>query len=103
MNAVFLAATMSVVCLANATGQGKLLTSAHQTGLLLIPATDPGKHIVHIVEPIQRTHTNARGPNLQEQIQRERDHCSDTRRDGLPMIDRTKEVNIPGTLPDRQK
>jgi hypothetical protein len=100
MNAVFLAATMSVVCLANATGQGKLLTSAHQTGLLLIPATDPGKHIVHIVEPIQRTH---RGPNLQEQIQRERDHCSDTRKDGLPMIDRTKEVNITGTLPDRQK
>jgi hypothetical protein len=68
MNAVFLAAMMSFVCLANATGQRKLLASAHQTGLPLIPATDPGKHIVHIVEHIQRTHTNARGPNLQEQI-----------------------------------
>jgi hypothetical protein len=42
MNAVFLAAMMSFVCLANATGQRKLLTSAHQTGLPLIPATDPG-------------------------------------------------------------
>jgi|HubBroStandDraft_5_1064220.scaffolds.fasta_scaffold598115_1 hypothetical protein len=103
MNAVFRAAMMSFVCLANATGQGKLLTIDHQTGLRLIPATDPGKHFVHIVVHIQRTHTNARSPNLQEQIQRESDPCSDTRKDGLPMIDGTKEVNITGTPRDRQK
>jgi hypothetical protein len=48
MKAVFLAAAMSVLCLANATGQGKLLTSDPQTGLPLIPATDPGKHIVNL-------------------------------------------------------
>jgi hypothetical protein len=45
MKAVFLAATMFVLCLTNATGQGKLLTSDPSTGLPLIPATDPGKHI----------------------------------------------------------
>jgi hypothetical protein len=58
MKAVFLAATMSVLCLANATGQGKLLTSDHQTGLPLIPAADPGKHIVNMSytynEPTQK-------------------------------------------------
>jgi hypothetical protein len=45
MKIVFLAATMFVLCLANATGQEKLLTSDPPTGLPLIPATDPGKHI----------------------------------------------------------
>jgi hypothetical protein len=45
MKTVLLAATMFVLCLTNATGQGKLLTSDPLTGLPLIPATDPGKHI----------------------------------------------------------
>jgi hypothetical protein len=45
MKTVFLAATMFVLCLTNATGQGKLLASDPPTGLPLISATDPGKHI----------------------------------------------------------
>jgi hypothetical protein len=48
MKAVFLAATIFVLCLTNATGQGKLLTSDPPTGLPLIPATDPGKHIANL-------------------------------------------------------
>ena len=45
MKTVFLAATMFVLCLTNANGQGKLLASDPLTGLPLISATDPGKHI----------------------------------------------------------
>jgi hypothetical protein len=45
MKAVFLAATMFVLCLANATGQGKVLTNDPLTGLPLIPATDSGKRV----------------------------------------------------------
>jgi hypothetical protein len=45
MKTVFLAATMFVLCLTNATGQGKLLASDPLTGLSLISATDPGRHI----------------------------------------------------------
>jgi hypothetical protein len=45
MKTLFLAATMFVLCLTNATGQGKLLTSDPLTGLPLISATDSGKHI----------------------------------------------------------
>jgi hypothetical protein len=43
MKTVFLAATMFVLCLANATGQGKLLASDPLTDLPLISAT--GRHI----------------------------------------------------------
>jgi hypothetical protein len=39
---------MFVLCLTNATGQGKLLTSDPLTGLPLIPETDPGKHIANM-------------------------------------------------------
>jgi hypothetical protein len=46
MKTIFLAATMVALCLTNATGQGKLLTSDPRTGLPLIPATDSGRHIV---------------------------------------------------------
>jgi len=45
MKTVFLAATMFVFCLTNATGQGKLLTSDPLTGLPLIPATDSSMHL----------------------------------------------------------
>jgi hypothetical protein len=45
MKTLFLATTMFVLCLTNATGQGKLLTSDPLTGLPLISATDSGKHI----------------------------------------------------------
>jgi hypothetical protein len=45
MKTLVLAATMFVLCLANATGQAKLLTSDPLTGLPLIPATDSGKRI----------------------------------------------------------
>jgi hypothetical protein len=48
MKTVFLAATMFVLCLTNATGQGKLLTSDPPTGLPLISATDSGKHIANM-------------------------------------------------------
>jgi hypothetical protein len=48
MKTLFLAATMFVFCLTNATGQGKLLTSDPLTGLPLIPATDSGKHIANM-------------------------------------------------------
>ena len=51
MKTVFLAATMFVLCLTNATGQGKLLTSDPLTGLPLIPATDSGVHVGN--EPTQ--------------------------------------------------
>ena len=65
MKTVFLAATMFVLCLTNATGQGKLLASDPPTGLPLISATDPGKHIGNM--SLQRTHKNARRPSLQKQ------------------------------------
>jgi hypothetical protein len=48
MKDVFLAATIFVFCLTNATGQGKLLTSDPLTGLPLIPATDSGKHLANL-------------------------------------------------------
>ena len=48
MNTVLLAATMFVLCLTDATGQGKLLTNDPLTGLPLIPATDSGKHIANL-------------------------------------------------------
>ena len=44
MKTVFLAATMFVLCVTNATAQGKLLTSDPLTGLPLISATDSGQH-----------------------------------------------------------
>ena len=44
MKTIFLAATMFVLCLTNAIGQGKLLTNDTLTGLPLIPATDSGMH-----------------------------------------------------------
>ena len=48
MKTVLLAATMFVLCLTDATGQGKLLTNDPLTGLPLIPATDSGKHIANL-------------------------------------------------------
>jgi hypothetical protein len=48
MKTVLLAATMFVLCLTNATGQGKLLTNDPLTGLPLIPATDSGEHIANL-------------------------------------------------------
>ena len=48
MRTVLLAATMFVLCLTDATGQGKLLTNDPLTGLPLIPATDSGKHIANL-------------------------------------------------------
>src|ERR1035437_2679916 len=51
MKTVFLAATIFDLCLTNATGQGKLLTSDPLTGLPLIPATDSGVHVGN--EPTQ--------------------------------------------------
>jgi len=45
MKTVFLAATMIVLCLTNANGQGKLLTSDPLTGLPLISATDSALHL----------------------------------------------------------
>ncbi len=48
MKTIFLAATMFVICLTNASGQGKLLTSDPPTGLPLITATDSGKHIANL-------------------------------------------------------
>jgi hypothetical protein len=45
MKTVFLAATMFVFGLTIPTGQGKLLARDPLTGLPLISATDPGKHI----------------------------------------------------------
>lgn len=48
MKTIFLAATMFVLCLTNALGQGKLLTNDPLTGLPLIPATDSGKHVANI-------------------------------------------------------
>jgi hypothetical protein len=43
-----LVATMLVLCLTNALGQGKLLTNDPLTGLPLIPATDSGKHMANM-------------------------------------------------------
>lgn len=48
MKIAFLAATMFVLCLTDATGQGKLLTNDPLTGLPLTPATDSGKHMANI-------------------------------------------------------
>jgi hypothetical protein len=45
MKTLVLAATMFVLCLANATGQGKVLTNDSLTGLPLIPATDSGRRV----------------------------------------------------------
>lgn len=44
MKMVLLAATILVLFLTNATGQGKMLANDPPTGLPLIPATDPGNH-----------------------------------------------------------
>ena len=48
MKTIFLSATMLVLCITNATGQGKLLTKDSLTDLALIPATDSGKHMANI-------------------------------------------------------
>ena len=64
MKKILLAATMLVLFLANATGQGKMLTNDPPTGLPLIPATDPGNISTSYD---QRTHKNARRPSLQKQ------------------------------------
>lgn len=48
MKTLFLAATMFVLCLTDATGQGKLLTNDPLTGLPLTPATDSGNHMANI-------------------------------------------------------
>ena len=45
MKTTVLAATMLVLCVTNALGQGKLLTNDSRTGLPLIPATDSGRHM----------------------------------------------------------
>src|SRR6202046_2640096 len=51
MKTVFLAATMFVLCLTNANGQGKLLPSDPLTGLPLISATDSALHLGN--KPVQ--------------------------------------------------
>ena len=48
MKTTLLVATMLVLCLANAAGQGKVLTNDPLTGLPLIPATDSGKRIANL-------------------------------------------------------
>lgn len=48
MKTVPLLAMMLLLCFANATGQGKLLTNDPLTGLPLIPATDSGKHMSNL-------------------------------------------------------
>lgn len=48
MKTILLAATMFVLCVADATGQGKVLTNDPLTGLPLTPATDSGKHMANI-------------------------------------------------------
>jgi hypothetical protein len=48
MKTIFLSATMLVLCITNATGQGKLLTKDPLTDPALIPATDSGKHMANI-------------------------------------------------------
>ena len=45
MKTIFLLGAMLVLCLGNAAGQGKLLTSDPLTGLPLISATDSGKRL----------------------------------------------------------
>ena len=67
MKHLVLAAAMLTLCLTNATGQAKLLTSDPLTGLPLIRQRileSIGRHFVHI----QRAHKNAGRQNLQEQI-----------------------------------
>jgi hypothetical protein len=51
MKTIFLAATMFALCLTDAAGQGKLLTSDPLTGLPLISATDSGNHIGDMSHP----------------------------------------------------
>jgi hypothetical protein len=48
MKTLFLAATMFVLCVTDAAGQGKLLTNDPLTGLPLTPATDSGRHMANI-------------------------------------------------------
>ncbi len=48
MKTTLLVATMLVLCITNALGQGKLLTKDPPTDLPLIPATDSGKHIANL-------------------------------------------------------
>jgi len=48
MKTTWLIATILVLCLTSATGQGKILTNEPWTGLPLIPATDSGKRIANL-------------------------------------------------------
>ena len=48
MQTTLLVATMLVLCLTNALGQGKLLTNDPLTDLPLTPATDSGKHMANV-------------------------------------------------------
>lgn len=48
MKTTLMIATILVLCITNALGQGKLLTKDAPTGLPLTPATDSGKHMAGI-------------------------------------------------------
>ena len=71
MRTAFLVTAIFVFVLANASGQGKLLTSDPLTGLPLIPATDSGKHIAGMAYTYNEPTQMPRAPVCKSKVQAE--------------------------------
>jgi hypothetical protein len=71
MQSIFVAAAMFVFVLANASGQGKVLTSDPLTGLPLISATDSGKRIPGMAITYNEPTQIPRAPVCKSKVQAE--------------------------------